>query len=204
MSKICTNCGAQIADGAGFCPNCGTAAPPDTPAGGSRFCSNCGFPVNAGATGNLLVNGNASDGMTGWNAPDGFWTTDIDYDGVTALDSYYFCTKGFKVSGGSSRMYQDVNISAYAGRYASLSTDLRAFRSGHPDEMMGIEFLNAGGTVIESYETQKESGNSEWHLEGLTVTIPSGAVTARVSLYTFYKSGSESDAYYDNVSFTID
>ena len=49
MSKICTNCGAQIADGAGFCPNCGTAAPPDTPAGGSKFCSNCGSPVNPGA-----------------------------------------------------------------------------------------------------------------------------------------------------------
>ena len=50
MSKICTNCGAQIADGSGFCPNCGTAAPPDIPAGGSRFCPNCGSPVNAGAS----------------------------------------------------------------------------------------------------------------------------------------------------------
>ena len=50
MSKICTNCGAQIADGSGFCPNCGTAAPPDNPAGGSKFCPNCGSPVNAGAS----------------------------------------------------------------------------------------------------------------------------------------------------------
>ncbi|MBP5605165.1 MAG: hypothetical protein J6X60_06445, partial [Ruminiclostridium sp.] len=111
---------------------------------------------------------------------------------------------GLKQSGGSSRMYQDVNVSGYAGKYATLSADLRAYRSGHPDEMMmGIEFLNADGTVIESYETQKEYGNSEWHLEGLTVTVPSGAVTARCSLYTFYKSGSESDAYYDNVSLTV-
>ncbi|MBQ9384577.1 MAG: zinc-ribbon domain-containing protein, partial [Ruminiclostridium sp.] len=48
MSKICTNCGGQIADGAGFCPNCGTAAPPDTPTGG-RFCPSCGAPLNPGA-----------------------------------------------------------------------------------------------------------------------------------------------------------
>ncbi|MBR1833175.1 MAG: zinc-ribbon domain-containing protein, partial [Ruminiclostridium sp.] len=49
MSKICTNCGTQIADGAGFCPNCGTAAPPDTPPVGSKFCPNCGAPVINGA-----------------------------------------------------------------------------------------------------------------------------------------------------------
>ncbi|MBO6230981.1 MAG: zinc ribbon domain-containing protein [Ruminiclostridium sp.] len=50
MSRICTNCSAQIADGMKFCPNCGTAAPSDTITGGSRFCAECGSPVNAGAS----------------------------------------------------------------------------------------------------------------------------------------------------------
>jgi hypothetical protein len=42
------------------------------------------------ATGNLLTNGNASNGLAGWTAPDGKWATANSYDGVTALDGNFF------------------------------------------------------------------------------------------------------------------
>ena len=167
-----------------------------------------GFSYTAGANsgssaGNLLTNGNASDGMNGWQAPDGKWTTDINYDGVEAYDSHYFCTKGFTGSDGS-RMYQDIDISSYVGRTATLSAMNRAYRSGHADEsMLMIEFLNAGGSVISKASSEKDSGNSEWHRMSVSASVPSGAVKARVSLYTFYITGTESDSYYDNVSLTI-
>ncbi len=159
---------------------------------------------SGGSTGNLLTNGNASDGMTGWQAPDGKWTTDSNYDGVSAYDTHYFCTKGFKVDGGSSRMYQDVDTSGYTGRTAMLSAMNRAYRSGHADEsMLMIEFLNAGGSVISKASSEKDHGNPEWHRMSVSAAIPSGAMKARVSLYTFYLEGSESDSYYDNVSLVV-
>ncbi|MBO6302718.1 MAG: hypothetical protein J6N15_09810, partial [Ruminiclostridium sp.] len=167
-----------------------------------------GFSYTAGANsgssaGNLLTNGNAADGMTGWQAPDGKWTTDSNYDGVEAYDSYYFCTKGFTGSDGS-RMYQDINISSYVGRTATLSAMNRAYRSGHADEsMLMIEFLNAGGSVISKASSEKDSGNSEWHRMSVSASVPSGAAKARASLYTFYLEGSESDSYYDNVSLIV-
>ncbi len=159
---------------------------------------------SGGSSGNLLTNGSASDGMNGWQAPDGKWTTDSSYDGVSAYDSYYFCTKGFKADGGSSRMYQDADISGYVGRTATLSAMNRAYRSGHKDDsMLMIEFLNAGGSVISKASSEKDHGNSEWHRMSVSASVPSGAVKARVSLYTFYLEGSESDSYYDNVSLIV-
>ena len=171
-----------------------------------------GFSYTAGAdsggssgspTGNLLTNGNASDGMTGWQAPDGKWTADINYDGVEAYDSYYFCTKGFTGSDGS-RMYQDINISSYVGRTATLSAMNRSYGNGDADKsMLMIEFLNAGGSVIDSASSARSSGNTTWHSMSVSAAVPSGAVTARVSLYTFYITGTESDSYYDNVSLIV-
>ena len=101
-------------------------------------------------------------------------------------------------------MYQDVNISAYTGKTATLSAMTRAFRSGHSDEsMLMIEFLNSGGSVIDSASSARDSEGGEWHLLSVSAKVPSGAVTARASLCTFYKTGVESDSYYDNVSLTV-
>ena len=158
---------------------------------------------SGGSSGNLLTNSDASNGMNGWSAPDGYWTTDSSYDSVEAYDSYYFCTKGYTGTE-PSRMFQDVNISDHVGKKATLSAMNRAYRSGHPDEsMLQIEFLDSSGNVINSAESNRDSGNSDWHSMSVTATVPSGAVKARVSLYTFYKTGSESDSYYDNISLTV-
>ncbi len=155
------------------------------------------------STGNLLTNGNASNGLSGWTAPDGKWATATSYDGVTALDGNFFYTKGFTGSNGS-RMYQDVNISGYVGKKATLTAQNRAYRSGHEDEsMLKIEFLNASGAVIGEASSAKDHGNTTWHSMSVSAAVPNGAVTARCSLYTYYKYGSESDSYYDNVSLTV-
>ncbi len=155
------------------------------------------------ATGNLLTNGNASNGLAGWTAPDGKWATANSYDGVTALDGNFFYTKGFTGTNGT-RLYQDVNISGYTGKKVTLSAQNRAYRSNHEDEsMLKIEFLDASGSVIDSALSEKSHGNTTWHNMSVSAVVPSGAVTARVSLYSYYKTGSESDSYYDNVSLTV-
>ena len=69
--------------------------------------------------------------------------------------------------------------------------------------MLKIEFLDASGSVIDSALSAKDHSNATWHNMSVSATVPSGAVTARVSLYSYYKTGSESDSYYDNVSLTV-
>ncbi len=158
---------------------------------------------SAGSSGNLLTNGNASNGLNGWTAPDGKWAAADSYDGVTALDGNFFYTKDFTGDNGT-RMYQDVDVSGYVGKKATLSAQNRAYAGGHSDEsMLKIEFLNASGSVIDSASSAKDHGNTTWHNMSVSATVPNGAVTARVSLYSYYKTGSESDSYYDNVSLTV-
>ncbi len=159
--------------------------------------------IPAGAASELLVNGNASNGLKGWKDPDGIWQTGTNYDGVSAYDSYYFYPRGYKGSAGT-RIYQDVNIGSYAGMKATLSAQNRTYNSGHTDEsMLKIEFFDSNGKLIDSASSKKDSKNASWHLLSVSATVPKNASVARVSLYSFYHTGSESDSYFDNVSLTV-
>lgn len=154
------------------------------------------------ASPNLITNGTASNGMSGWVNPDGLWQTSINYDGVSAYDSYYFHPKGYKGSNGT-RIYQDVNVRNYAGMTATFSAMNRAYGNGNDDSMLKIEFIDSRGYLINSASTNVERGTNKWHLMSVSARVPNNAVTARVSLYSFYRTGSEADSYYDNVSLTM-
>ena len=46
----CGNCGADVANGAAFCANCGAPNPEAQPAApAARFCGNCGTPAEPGS-----------------------------------------------------------------------------------------------------------------------------------------------------------
>ena len=158
--------------------------------------------TSSAASTNLITNGTASGGMNGWTDPDGLWQTDTDYDGVKAYDSYYFHPKGYKGSNGT-RIYQDVNVKSYVGMKATLSAQNRAYGSGNDESMLKIEFFNSSGNLIDASSSEKDTGSTTWHIISVSATVPNNAVTARVSLYSFYKSGSEADSYFDNVSLTM-
>ena len=64
MAK-CTNCGADLPDGAKFCGGCGTATPAPAPAAPAKlFCSNCGTELAPGTKfcGNCGAAPNATPG----------------------------------------------------------------------------------------------------------------------------------------------
>ena len=153
-------------------------------------------------TPNLLVNGDASAGISHWTDADKVWTTATSYDGTDGCDSYFFFPKGFKGADGvKTRIYQDVNVKNYISMKATLSAYNCTYRDGHEDEsMLMIEFFDEGGKLINSASSIKDSRNGKWHLLSVSTTVPDNAVIARVSLYAIYHTGSEVDAYFDNVS----
>ena len=106
----------------------------------------------ANASPNLLNNGDASDGLNGWENPDGLWITRTSYDGqIDAYDGYFFFPKGFKgADGAQTRIYQDVYVKDYAGKLATLSAYNRTWSNGHTDEsMLMMEFFDAARNLLD-------------------------------------------------------
>lgn len=164
------------------------------------FCTNVSANSN-----NLIVNGDASDGLNGWTDSDGIWTTKDSYENtVKPYDSYFFMPSKFKGENGArTRIYQDVPIGNYIGRDYTVSAYVRTWDTKNTDEsMIMVEFLNSDGKVFSATMTTS-SNNPEWHKIGFKSTVPEGAVTARFSLYAVYHYGSEVDSYFDNIKFYI-
>lgn len=160
----------------------------------------------ASASTNLLNNGDALDGLNGWENPDGLWVTRTSYDGqIDAYDGYFFFPIGFKgADGARTRIYQDVYVKDYAGKLATLSAYNRTWSNGHTDEsMLMMEFFDAVGNLLDRASVTS-SRKADWHKIEVSRPIPNNAVTARISLYAIYHTGSEVDSYFDNVSFTVE
>ena len=161
--------------------------------------------ASAADTGNLLTNGKASNGLKGWKNPDAVWMTASSYDNhVYAYDGDFFFPKGFKGKDGSkTRIYQDVSVKKYIGMKATLSAYNRTWDEGHRDDsILMLQFLDKNGKVI-SENSVKGQKTIKWHKISVSNTVPDNAVTARVSLWSVYYQGSETDSYFDNVSLTM-
>ena len=158
----------------------------------------------ADTTKNLLKNGSAADGLKGWTTIDDHWATGSYYDGVTAYEGDFFYTKGYKGSDNvPTYIYQDVSVKKYVGMKATLSAYNRAYSDGHTDEsVLKLEFRDSTGKVLDSGYV-KSSKDAKWHRMSVGQKIPEGAVTARIYLCAIYHTGSEADAYFDNVEFTV-
>lgn len=154
----------------------------------------------------LLSNGNAEHGLDGWANPDDVWMTSDFYDRtVSAGGKFFFFPRGFKGEDGAhTQMYQDVSVKDYAGKMSTLSAYNRTWSDGHSDEsILSVEFFGADGEVIDEGEVYGPR-TAEWQKISITKIIPLKAVSARVSLWSVYHVGSESDSYFYDVSFTVD
>ena len=156
------------------------------------------------ATQNLLVNGNASDGLQGWTTTDNYWRTATTYGKVPAHDSYFFYTQGFKgPEGAETRIYQDVDIRKYAGTSATLSAYVRSlFYGDWNTNKLLIEFFDQWDRFISSSVWGYNIGHCAWVKERVIAVIPNRAVRARVSLYVRYVKGDEANCFFDDVTLT--
>ena len=151
---------------------------------------------------NLLINGDASRDLYGWNDPDGIWVTSTDY--VAACDGPFFMPKSFLGSqGAKTRIYQDVAVREYGGMESVFSAMVRTWDTSNTDEtLLMVEFFDANGSLLDvgSVTSAQEPA---WHRISVAKTVPLEAVMARLSLYAIYWYGSECDSYFDDVSFTV-
>lgn len=156
-------------------------------------------------TGNLITNGNASNGLSGWTDPDGAWASDTSstqpgWSSFKPYDGAYFWPKKKKLS--QSRLYQDISVKKYTGMKATLSAYVRQYNDGDECKLM-LEFLDSSGKVIDSASTTKSKSSDKWTNISVSKTVPKNAVTTRVSLYGIRHGGSDCDSYFDNVSLTM-
>lgn len=157
------------------------------------------LPARARAEENLLVNGNAENGMEGWVDPDNLWYPSNDitpYEG----EMFFWPSKG---GCEYSYIYQDVDISGYlAGTWTELSGYLANWdQYPHDEATLGLEFLNAEGKVIDSTITSQR--NPLWKKHSIQLAIPQNAIIARIKLIASRYVGSDNDAYFDDLSFRV-
>ncbi len=159
---------------------------------------------NPTASQNLISNGSASNGLKGWKTVDNCWKTATSYDQVSAYDKHFFYPQGFKgKDGATTRIYQDINISSYAGRKMTFSAHVRTWDTKNTDEsVLLLEFFDAKGKLIDSAR-QSSSCNPKWHQISVARTVPRNAARVRASLCAVYHYGSEVDAYFDNVKLVV-
>ena len=150
-------------------------------------------------TGNLLVNGNASNNMNGWVNPQGAFKTSTSE--VSTLDGPYFWPGCKRIN--FCEMYQDIPVKQYVGKTCVASVYVRDYVKNHGDEQcLVLEFFNNSGVSISS-EIKHSTKQDKWLKLEISKCIPYGAVTARIILRGIRHNGSDCDSYFDNASFKI-
>ncbi|MBR6400299.1 MAG: S-layer homology domain-containing protein [Firmicutes bacterium] len=156
------------------------------------------IPVSA-ASGNLLVNPGAENGVSGWVDENGTWKASdywTPYDG-----GYYF----FAGANAEAKLYQDVDISDYSGGKLTLGAYLGGDNdpSQTDESILELQFLGSGGNDIGDYSVKRTNGN-DWKYYEISTSIPQNAVTARVILHAIRHVGSDNDGYFDKLSLTAE
>ena len=148
----------------------------------------------------ILINGNAEDGLTGWIGSENWTATTYEEVSVYPYEgNAFFWTNPSE----SATMYQDVDISKYeAGSTLVLTGYLCNWdQSPHDMATLTLSLFDEGGTEI--YSDRCSQRNPSWKKHSLFVQIPDGAVKARVRLTGTRFVGNDNDAYFDDLSLTV-
>ena len=152
---------------------------------------------------NLLTNGDAAGGLSGWVDPDGAWSVETArWDRAGKM----FWPSRKRTAG--TRIYQDVAVGFFVGGTATLSSYAHGYGLDKDRALLRLEFLNSGGSVIDSCESDFVSGERDkdaWRQISVSRVVPAGAVTARVSLVGIngHNATSDCDSYFADVVFAV-
>ena len=162
------------------------------------FTSIPALPVSAADSENLLINGGGEEEMTGWTDPDDIWKPSLNTTNHDPKEGSTFFWPS-KRACEYAMMYQDVEITSYkAGTWMKLSAWLANYdQSPHDQATLQLSFLDAAGNVLDSDSSQQR--NPEWGFHEISLKIPEGAATARVSCIANRFVGSDNDAYFDDI-----
>ena len=155
---------------------------------------------------NLLANGNAENGTTGWIATDGVIEslTNGECNGIAPYaGTKYFALGALCTDNAFGRAYQDVSVAANATAIDYGGTSLRyggyfANWQGSDLPKIALEFRNAYGTVI-GIAPETGSNTGTWTLAQNDVLIPIGTRTVRAILTGTREVGNDNDSYMDEL-----
>ncbi|MBK6549149.1 MAG: fibronectin type III domain-containing protein [Flavobacteriales bacterium] len=155
---------------------------------------------------NLLANGNAENGTTGWTATDGVIEslTAGECNGISPyLGTYYFALGALCTDNAYGRAYQDVDVSGDATAIDAGTATLRyggwfANWQGSDLPKMALEFRNAGGTLLGS-APEIGSNTGTWTRVQNDAAVPVGTRSVRVILTGTRQAGADNDSYMDEL-----
>ena len=159
-------------------------------------------------TSNLLINPGAEDGdLTGWVAVSGDFKTSADGAFTSSHTGGWFFWAG---NASSSRMRQDVDVSAYTSEIdaGALSYDFSGWGKGFSAQpgdthQFTVQELDNVGSVLATWSTTPAGGNSSWVEYTHTKTLEAGTRTLRVRLDGSRSAGASCDAYFDDMSLIL-
>ncbi len=163
---------------------------------------------------NLIANPGAElDPVTnGWTQIGGLWSgsnaslgESIPHSGV-----YHFYSGDGQNSapGVYLELYQDVNVSAYSTQIDASTASFtfsfweRNFGFNNDDARVYLEYRNAVGTVLSTYDSGIKTNYLFWQQFSDIRTAPVGTRTIRVRMLTSRISGTGADGYFDDFSLT--
>ncbi len=124
--------------------------------------------------------------------------------------SYFFQTGCGGTIGNSYELYQDINMSSRITAIdanaltVNFSGYMQSYSQNPIDETrIIVEYRNASGTVLQSYDSGLRSVVSVWTRYVDTRTAPVGTRTIRIRLIGVARNGNATDAYFDNLSLTV-
>lgn len=177
-----------------------------------------GLGVNAQ---NLIINPSAESAVTtGWQVMESIgactsgtaWRMQSGQSGFPNAQhgSYFFQTGCGGTIGNTYELRQNINMSSYAGLIDGnalrvvFSGYMQSYNQNPADETrIVVEFRNASGTVLGSYDTGVRSIVSVWTRYTDTRRAPIGTRTIRIRLLGTARNGNATDSYFDNLSLTV-
>jgi hypothetical protein len=125
---------------------------------------------------------------------------------ATAFAGTYYLFAG---SDANSDSYQDIDVSAYAAEIDAgtasftFSGRIQTYLQSPQDQgRIIVEYRNAGGTVLSSYNTGNQTTSSVWTNFTNTQMAPALTRIVRVRLLHTKNNGTSNDAFYDDFSLT--
>jgi hypothetical protein len=153
-----------------------------------------------GATGNLVVNGDAEQCATAGQDPPG-WTQQSGTGWQCSVaaasgDWGFYC--GYEPEAGTFELRQDVDVSAYAGMELAFSVMARSYTVGDDEYRIDLVVLDELGATVDDW-TSGWRTTSSWTAVDRSWAAPASAAVVSVRLLGAKGGGNWCDAYFDDV-----
>ncbi|MCY4045932.1 MAG: hypothetical protein OXE99_12735, partial [Cellvibrionales bacterium] len=149
---------------------------------------------------NIVVNGGAETGLTGWTKKSGNWQTRSSDPSPGEGSKYFFAGN----SSGAVQLYQEIDLTDYSAtinagkQYVQINSLMAGWQSKDRAQQV-FSFRDKNGKGLAYYIFGQYTSSKTWKRFSKVFKVPEGTVSMRVDLNSTRYSGSNNDAYHDDV-----